>query len=268
MAEFAKWCSGNPQGPSRLRVGGSVSESVGLSRSPVGPRTVPSIKDFVALFTRAMPAILAVVTLACLAIILPSAKCLQTETLSSAQVEVNGAISRSRVPSAATARLQRAAKKAKSLPAALQIDTLSRAAAALSTEQFFDESVATRQELISVLRRSGGSEDPVGSGLLRNVVALAADLKSSQRFDDALAVVRSVQQEVELSSAGVADPSTRAAAASLLLKVRSVGRRGESRARTPPAAAAAPASCVSGGVSDAGLCGGRPDGAGPPDARR
>ena len=134
-------------------------------------------------------------------------------------VEPDGTVgtsdSRQRTPSPATMRLQLAAKKAKSSSNALRTDILDRLVTALSAERLIPEVIEARRELLGVMRADGGV--PIAAGILKHSVALAADLKSDQRFVEALAVVRDAQ--AERSSPHVADP----AAIVLLLKVNLQG---------------------------------------------
>lgn len=120
-----------------------------------------------------------------------------------------------RAPSASTARLQKASRKAaqKQLPAALSIDTLGRLADALSAERLHEEAAEARRELLGILQLTGNAGGPIASGALRHSVALASDLKALRRYDDALAVVRGAAEEID--AAGGAEP----AASVLLLKV-------------------------------------------------
>ena len=142
-----------------------------------------------------------------------------SRSTSSAAIIPDGTLSSAtplRIPSAATVRLQRAARKLTSQPYVLRIDILSRLATALSAEHFFTEAIDARYELLNVIRTNTGrgGSDPVSSGLLRNSVALAADLKAVRRFREALDVVHAAQKDFTAVGAS-ADP----AASIILLKV-------------------------------------------------
>lgn len=158
-----------------------------------------------------------------------------------------------RAPSAATSRLSQAATKArlKGHPLPVRIDTLGRLAVALGSEGLLEDAISARRELVDILHSSDvGRTDPVGSGLLRNSVALAADLKASQRFTEALAMVREAQSVVS-----AARPAADPAAGILLLKVEAqllecAGDAAASLSRLTRAGAAAAAAGIAPSTDD------------------